>query len=1106
VLSVVVGACHEPVNTLFTSMPVSTTHVKFVNQLQETEELNIMRYNYLYNGGGVAVGDINQDGLVDIYFSGNMVGNKLFLNKGNFEFEDITELAGVSANDGWSSGVTMADVNGDGLLDIYVCRSVYDNYKQRKNLLYINNGDLTFTDKAELFGIDDSGYSTQASFFDYDKDGDLDMYLLNHSLSQYAGFNKITATLKNTKNPLFGDKLFNYQDGHFVDVTKTSGIKANVLGFGLGVAISDLNDDGWSDIYICNDFNEQDYLYINDQNGGFREELESYIDHVSLNSMGSDIADINNDGYMDIISLDMLPESNYRQKMVSGPDNYDKFSLLEKFGFYNQSMRNMLQLNHGGDYGFAEVGQLSGISNTDWSWAALAADFDNDGLKDVFITNGYRRNFTDMDFINYLADETIKGKQAKKEKSLMEFVEKMPPVDIPNSIFRNNGDLTFDSKIQEWGMGKNSKSNGAAYADLDNDGDLDLIINNVDDNAAIYRNNSETLSQNHFVRIKLVGHKGNASGIGAKVSVKAGESNISQEVMPTRGFQSSVDHILTIGLGSIKNIDTLSITWIDGTTHVMTGVDVDTTLVLHQKDAVENLKQRSKEMPLFVVAAPIAGLNYTHQENPFIDFKSESLLPHMLSTQGPKLAIGDVNADGLDDMYIGGAKGYAGQLFVQKVDGSFELNAAFEKDVASEDIDALFFDADGDQDLDLYVVSGGNDFSKSDLKLQDRLYFNDGKGNFAKEQALPQMLTSGSCVISNDMDGDGDLDLFVGGRLVPDNYPVAPRSYLLENDGKGKFKDVTEKFSNELLNPGMVTDAVWSDFDLDGKKDLILVGEWMPVSFFKNTGEAFLNVSNNLGIVDSDGWWNSIVAHDMDKDGDDDYIVGNMGTNSQIKASADQPATLVYKDFDSDGSIDPILNYYIGNESYPAFSKDDLLSRMVFLKKRYVSYDDYANEKIEDVFSPAELKGAITLAAKTMKTSYIENLGNGSLDMNSLPLRAQVAPVYGILPGDFNHDGFEDFILTGNFYGSRIKFGKYDANSGTLMLGKPDGGFEYATKQVSGLNINGEVRDMAFLSNKGDSLIVLVLNNAPIQIWKMNDEKHPGVQLVLAGNGENERK
>ena len=1080
------GACTDTSSKLFTQITRNESNVDFVNLLVENEDLNIMKYDYLYNGGGVAVGDINQDGLEDIYFSGNMVDNKLYLNKGNFKFEDITEKAGVAAANGWSSGVTMADVNCDGLLDIYVCRSAYDNYRQRKNLLYINNGDLTFSEKAKDFGIDDSGYSTQATFFDYDQDGDLDMYLLNHSLSQYSDFNEKTKDLKNSNNPLYGDKLFKNTGGRFEEITKEAGIKSNVLGFGLGIAVSDINNDGWPDIYVCNDFNEQDYLYINDQKGGFTEQLEYYFDHVSLNSMGNDIADINNDGHMDILTLDMLPEDNYRQKMMAGPDNYYKFSLLSESGFYHQAMRNMLQLNRGDDHGFAEIGQLSGISNTDWSWAGLMADFDNDGHKDIFITNGFKHNFTDMDFILYLADETIKQRRGGPMPSNMRMVEEMPPIVVPNYMFKNSGNLTFENVAEEWGLAQPGISNGATYADLDNDGDLDIVVNNLDDYASIYRNNSAPDADHHSLKILFDGSPCNVFGIGAKIVIHANGQLIVQENVTVRGFQSSVSNSLVIGLGDIKAIDSLIITWPDQKQQKLYDLVVDTTYQLSYNIAIEGFQTPKKKPSLFVKSVEVPGLDFMHKENYFSDFDSDILLPHMLSTQGPAAAFADVDGDGLTDLYLGGAKGFPGMTFRQKRDGSFDKIPVFSNDLGAEDLDAIFFDADGDGDQDLYVVSGGSEFSANDKSLQDRLYLNNGSGYFQPGGALPEMLTSGACVLAHDMDGDGDLDLFVGGRLQPGSYPLAPRSYLLENNGNGHFSDVTGIVCKDLMYPGMVTDAVWSDYDLDGSKDLILVGEWMPITIFRKTKTGMEKLTNNTGLDNTEGWWNTIVAHDIDQDGDDDYLVGNLGLNSQLKASESRPVSLLYKDFDGDGVIDPVLCYFIGEQSYPALSRDDMIAGMNYLKRRFISYSEYAKTTSGSIFSEAEMNGAQTLLAKNLESSLVVNTGKGTFDVQSLPLMAQLAPVYSILPGDFNKDGSQDILLTGNFSKSRVKFGRYDANNGVLLLGNNDGTFEYSGLHESGLDIEGEVRKLEFIKRTKDSLLVAVENDGPLEVWTMN--------------------
>jgi hypothetical protein len=1034
----------------------------------------------MYNGGGVSIGDINNDGLSDIYFTGNMVGSHLYLNKGDFKFEEIAKDAGVFAEGLWNTGTTMADVNADGLLDIYVCRSAAQSPTKRKNLLFINNGDLTFSEKAADYGIDDNGYSTQAAFFDYDKDGDLDLYVLNHSTQEYAGFGQITASLKKRKNKAYSDKLYQNNNGKFIDVSGEAGLTSNVLGFGLGIAISDLNNDGWSDMYISNDYNEQDYLYINNMDGTFSESLEQYINHTSLFSMGSDIADINNDGFTDIMTLDMLPEGNSRQKMVSGPDNYDKYQLLVNSGFYNQTMRNMLHINNQGN-SFSEIGQFSGISNTDWSWASLFADFDNDGHKDLFITNGYKRDYTNMDFMNFAVQAKLEENKTGKQTAIMELIGEIPSTVVENYMYENNGNLTFTKRNADWGLNYKSLSNGAAYADLDNDGDLDLIINNLDQEAFAYRNNGESLAANNYLKIKLKGQEGNTFGIGAKVSLSIGDKIITQELMPTRGYQSSVDYTLVFGIGETDSISELTIVWPNFKEQTIQKVASNQTLVLNQEDA----HRRNKEVPIykktyFTDVSTDTLIPFIHRENNFIDFKNEQLLPHKLSTQGPKIAKGDVNNDGLEDIYIGGAKGSTGQLLLQTKEGKFKPSntTIFEKDKASEDVDALFFDADNDKDLDLYVVSGGNEFSSDSSELQDRLYLNTGNGNYRKSQvSLPSMITSGSCVTSGDYDSDGNLDLFVGGRLVPGKYPTAPKSYVLQNDGKGNFRDVTTSINKSIENIGMVTDALWTDFTNDGTDDLVILGEFMGIRAFENLDGKLTELPSSSGLKISKGWWNTIKQGDFDNDGDLDYIAGNFGLNSQLKVSSEEPVQLYVKDFDGNGSLDPILCSYVMGESYPVFSKDDLLGQLPQLKRRYVNYSDYADQKITDIFTPEELMDASILEAQTFATSYIENLGNNQFQITPLPIPTQFSPVYGILVQDFNTDGNLDVLMAGNFFGTRVKYGRYDASRGILLTGDGNGNFDAINNEKSGLNIDGEVRDISIVQRADSTQLMLFSRN-----------------------------
>lgn len=1083
---------------MFTLLSPNTTGVTFKNVLRETKEFNVLEYSYLYNGGGIAIGDVNNDGLSDIYFTGNMVGSHLYINRGNFEFEEIAKEAGVFAEGLWNTGTTMADVNGDGFLDIYICRSATPSASQRKNLLFINNGTsndtgkVTFTEKGAEYGLDDSGYSTQASFFDYDKDGDLDLFVLNHSSQQYAGFGQITASLKNKKNPAFSDKLYRNDNGKFTNVSEEAGLISNVLGFGLGVAVSDINNDSWLDIYVSNDYNEQDYLYINNQNGTFSESLEEYIGHTSMFSMGSDIADVNNDGYMDIMSLDMLPEGNYRQKMVSGPDNYDKYQLLVNSGFYNQTMRNMLQLNNQGT-SFSEIGQFSGISNTDWSWAALFADLDLDGYKDLFVTNGYKRDYTNMDFMNYAVQEKLKENKTGQQTAIMDLIEKIPSTVEENYTYRNKGDLTFEKVNATWGLDQKSLSNGAAYADLDNDGDLDLVVNNIDSEAFVYRNNSETLTTHSYLKVHLKGEGKNTMGIGAKVIVYNAGKKLTQEMIPTRGYQSSMGHHLTFGLGT-ETVDSLTIFWPDDRVQILQNVVPNQVLTLDQKDGQIQFKEsNSVKSTHFLDISADSLLSFAHRENNFIDFKREQLLPHKLSTQGPKMAKADVNGDGLEDVFIGGAKGNSGQLFVQTKTGSFQKSnfQVFEEDINSEDLGVLFFDADNDSDMDLYVVSGGSDFAIDAPELQDRIYFNSGNGVFKKDgNALPQMYTSGSSVAAGDYDDDGDLDLFVGGRLTPGQYPTAPRSYILQNNGKGDFTDVTQEINPALLNPGMVTDALWTDFNGDGKVDLIVIGEFMGVRLFKNSNGKLEEITDSSGLKDSEGWWNTIEQADFDGDGDMDYVLGNFGLNSQLKASTQEPTELYFKDFDNNGSLDPILCSYVMGESYPVFSKDDLVGQLNGLKNRYINYSDYANQKITDIFTAEELADAQILRSKNFATSYMENLGDGSFRLVPLPYPAQFAPVYGILILDFNGDNKLDLLLAGNFFGTRVKYGRYDANRGVLLLGNGNGSFSPVPHSKSGLNITGEVRDIINLElPEKEQLIFLARNDDALLTYKIDSEK-----------------
>ncbi|MEO5893673.1 MAG: VCBS repeat-containing protein [Ferruginibacter sp.] len=1084
-------SCTHKADTLFSLLESNDTGIDFKNVLKENEDANVLNYTYFYNGGGVAVGDINNDGLPDILFTGNMVPNRLYLNKGNFKFEDITKKAGIAEKQGWCTGASMADVNGDGKLDIYICRSADANPERRKNLLYINNGDGGFSEQATQYGLADNGYSTQAAFFDYDKDGDLDMFLINHSLKKYAGDVFTNPALRKEQQPAYASKLYRNDDGHFANVSEQAGITNNVLSFGLGLAISDINNDGWPDVYVSNDFNEPDYLFINNGNGTFSEKLSDCMDQSSFFSMGSDCADFNNDGLTDLITLDMLPEDNYTQKMHSGAENFDKFQLLFNNGFYYQYSRNMLHKNNG-DGTFSEIGQLTGVSNTDWSWAPLFADFDNDGYKDLFITNGYVKDNTNMDFIKYRVDRIVKERRDGQPFTGAEILDKMPSVYLSNYIFQNDSGNNFTNKIKDWGLEHATISSGAAYADLDNDGDMDLVINNTNEEASVYRNNAEKLlPANHYLKIKLQGSDKNRGGIGTKVKLFCKGKLYYQEQMPERGFQSSVDPILNVGIGQNEMIDSILVIWNDDKMQRLMNVKCNQLLTLKWESATAQWKQDLSVAPERYFT-PDSIIPFTHRENSFSDFTLQSLLPGYLSRQGPCMAKANINKDGREDLFIGAAKGQPSQVFIQTANGEFVKTPqpAIEKDLRCEDVAAEFFDADNDGDIDLYVCSGGYEFGESDPALQDRLYLNTGNGTFIKnEKALPGMLTSTGCVKAADIDGDGDEDLFVGGRLVPGKYPLIPQSAILRNDGKGIFTDVTNDIAPQVQSIGMVTDALWLDINNDQQKDLVIVGEWMPVKIFINQHGKLIDASDQYIKFPSLGWWNTISCADFDHDGDMDLVIGNCGENTQFKVSEKNPMSLYYKDFDANGSIDPILCYYIGDTSYPAASRDDITDQVPFLRKKFLEYHSYAAATINELFTPEQLKDAGQLKATTMRTIYLENKGTTGFAERQLPAEAQYSPIYSIAVTDVNGDGNQDMICTGNNAWTRIKFGRYRANHGMVFLGDGENHFAYLPQWNTGLNVRGDVRSSILLYAGGKQELILGFNDDRLKCYSISKKK-----------------
>lgn len=1070
---------NEPVtSTLFTTIPSSETGIYFANEIPESSAMNSMVYEYFYNGGGVAVGDVDNDGLPDVYFTSNLKSNKLYRNKGDFKFEDITETAHVKGSFGWTTGVTMVDINADGWLDIYVCKSGKGKIKNRENELFINNKNGTFTEAAAQYGLNFSGYSTQASFFDYDKDGDLDMFLLNHNVTPINTNNPEEFKMK--ENELVGDKLYRNDNKKFTDVSRKAGIIGNSLGFGLGVSVGDLNQDGWPDVYVANDYVEQDYLYYNNGDGTFSEQLRSSIPHISNFSMGTDIADFNNDGLLDIMTLDMVAEDNFGIKTSMSGMNPKAFGHAVEHGFHYQYMFNALQMNNGNGT-FGDIAQLAGVSNTDWSWGPLFADFDNDGFKDLLITNGLKRDFRNNDFRNHKLNrlEEAKRNGEKISQVVEELVRETPQRKTQNYLFRNNGDLTFTKSSKEWGVGASSFSNGAAYADLDADGDLDIIINNIDEKVTVLKNNTEK----NYLQFQFRGSKENPLGIGTRIEIQTKEDNQIVENYMTRGYQSSVEPLVHLGLSTNKKVDVVTITWPDGKQQMLNDVPVNQRLTADYENAMnfDNSTNKTKHRVFKDITRQL-GIDYIHEENNHNDFAKESLLPHKMSQFGPALAVGDINNDGLQDFFIGGAKGYSAMIYNQNKDGAFipSNSLIWQQDKEFEDIDAVFFDADNDQDLDLYVVSGGNEWEPNHSRYQDRLYINSN-GKFAKAvQKLPKSHLSGSCVKPFDFDQDGDLDLFVGSRLFPQKYPHAQSSRLLENLG-GEFKDVTAKVAPELLQAGMVTDAIWTDFNQDGFKDLIVVGEWMKITFFKNTDG---NLTKDDSILPNTyGWWNSIQEVDLDEDGDLDYIVGNLGLNYKYKATESEPFEIYSHDFDENGTNDIVLGYYNQGNLFPLRGRECSSQQMPFIKKKFPTYASFGSADLVQVYGKEKLENALHLKANMFASVYLENKG-GRFELHALPNEVQLSSINDICIADFDKDGSKDILVAGNLYQSEVETPRNDASIGALLKLGTDSQLEVIPYKRSGVFLNGDVKKMRLikLGNTDFTAILVAKNNDKLMV------------------------
>ncbi len=1098
-------------------MAPQTTGVDFINQLRETEQENVLAFEYFYNGGGVAVGDLNNDGLADLFFTGNQADNALYLNQGDFKFENVTAKAGVAGRPGgWKTGVTLADVNADGWLDIYVCYSGLRPEHLRRNQLFINNGktppllggpkggkagagELSFTDHAAEYGLDDPGYSVQATFFDYDLDGDLDCFLLNHNLKNYQ--RKEAAVLRAERDPNAGDKLFRNEArpappapeggafcgsngappsgaggagrAFFVDVSASAGIKGNPLGFGLGVAVSDLNGDSWPDLYVTNDYVEDDYLYINQRNGGFRDELRERVAHTSYSAMGVDVADLNNDARPDVFTLDMMPESNARQKTLPWPDNWNVYQAQLANGFWHQNMRNMLQIGQGNGQ-FAEVGQLAGVSATDWSWGALLADFDGDGFKDIFVSNGMIRDFTDADFIKYSDDEAARPPGG----SVLETIRRMPSTRTKNFIFQNNGhpdSLVFRNQQVAWGFDDPTVANGCAYADLDGDGDLDLVTNNLNEPARIYRNTSRETTQPSFLRLRLNGPAGNRFGVGTRIQVEAGGQTQTQEFYPTRGFQSCSHGDLLFGFGNQKQGANVTVTWPDGKTQRLTSVALDQTLTLDYRQATAANATRLPADPVVLFTQKPAP-DFTHRIAPVNNFDRQILLPMHYSYAGPRLAVGDANGDGQDDVFACGTPTQPGTLFLRKADGFVPQPLPGAAPLTNTD--AVLADFNGDGSLDLYVVNGGYAVREPE-KRQDQLWLNAGRGQF-RAQPLPPETENGTCVKAADFDRDGDLDLFVGAHCQPFRFPAPAESFLLINDGQAHF---TRQSLGQL---GLVTDAAVLDTDRDGWPDLVLVGEWMPVTILRNDRGHFTR-NSPFTIQNSNGWWNRIEKADLDGDGDDDLVLGNLGLNTQLRATPAEPATLVSADFDQNGTLDFFMSSFLGGKAYPAYSRDEMAEQVPALRKRFTTYNAFSKATLEDAFDPEALRSAKRRTLTELRTLVLENQA-GTFVPRPLPAAAQVAPVYAILPADFDGDGRSDLLLLGNNSHLRLRLGKVDANAGLVLRNRGGWRFEALPPTESGLWLKGDVRDA---KQVGDRVLVGVNDG---RVLGFEGKKFPVIQ------------
>lgn len=1089
------AACEQKSDTLFTKVSPERSGVRFNNLIVETDSSNILNNEYIFNGGGVAVGDFNNDSLPDLFFTGNQVANKLYLNQKKLKFKDVSKAAGIEAADKWSTGMALVDINTDGWLDIYVCAAMHQSEAKRSNMLFVNqgldqNGIPQFKEMAQEYGIAESRNSMGATFFDYDKDGYLDLYVLN---------NEQTHTLPTNYRPkiidgsaVSNDRLYhNNGDGTFSDVTLEAGIVYE--GFGLGIAVTDLNYDGWPDIHISNDYLTNDLLYINNGDGTFSNKIEDYFKHQSQFSMGSDVADYNNDGFLDLITLDMLGETNYRMKTTIGGNNYVKYNLNERYDYEYQYMRNMLHKGNGPGIPSSEIGMMAGVSRTDWSWSPLFADIDNDGFRDLLITNGFPRDITDKDFGDF-------NLSVSQFLSPIKILDSIPVIKIPNYAYRNKGDSTFEDVGESWGLNIPSFSNGAALADFDNDGDLDYVVNNINDVAFVFENNtSNNTTKNNFLRIKLKGPKNNPMGIGAKIAVRKGpEEFLFHEQYLTRGYMSSVEATAHFGLGDKDIIEFVEILWPDGKFQKLQQINLNSSITLDYKKASSDDNQKvafplvpKKHNRLFEEVSKKIGVDFLHKEADIVDYSLQRILPHKLTQNGPCLAVGDINGDTYEDFIVGSASKYSPVIFFQDSKGTFTEKTIFntKEDMLYEEEGMTLFDLDNDGDLDLYLVSGSNEFEIGSEQYDDKLLINDGKGNFTKAvNKMPIINASGSIVKAADFDNDGFTDLFIGGRTPIAQYPLPEKSFLLKNEA-GVLKDVTEQFAPELRNIGMVTDAVWKDIDTDGKTDLIIVGELMPVTIFKNNGADFSQM-NETGIENFFGWWESIVSEDIDGDGDFDFVAGNIGQNNFYQPSSDRPVTMKAKDFDANGSIDPVAFAYFKGESgeydsYPINFWGDISKQNTLFRSKFNYFKEYARSTENTLLNESELEGVVKLIGNFDKTSFIENLGNGKFKMHELPFDAQVSPINDLVIKDINDDGVFDIICVGNDFGNETFIGRLDGLNGLILKGDGKGNFNAMSSAESGFITPGDAKSVAQVkSANGNPFFVVTQNRDSLLIFQ----------------------